>query len=92
MNTSNWNSQQYLSDLANNALHYPDYEPDIFTFNFMGYSGKFFLGSDGEWKVSSSNNLKVIIDINDTVQPNNYYYGVANFVRTRFLYSLTLRV
>gem|GEM_PF-4106075 len=58
----------------------------------MGYSGKFFLGSDGEWKVSSSNNLKVIIDINDTVQPNNYYYGVANFVRTRFLYSLTLRV
>lgn len=74
LNTSNWNSQQYLLDLANNALHYPDYEPDIFTFNFMGYSGKFFLGSDGEWKVSSANNLKVVIDINDTVQPNNYYY------------------
>ncbi|WP_415325869.1 DUF5977 domain-containing protein [Chryseobacterium sp. MMS23-Vi53] len=74
LNTSNWNSQQNLSNLANNATHYPDYEPDVFTFNFMGHSGKFFLGSDGEWKVSSSNNLKVIIDINDKVQPNNYYY------------------
>lgn len=78
LNTSNWNSTQYLSSLANNALHFPDYEPDVFTFNFMGYSGKFYLGSDGEWKVSSSNNVKVVIDINDKVQPNNYYYIAYN--------------
>lgn len=74
LNNSNWNSKSYLENLATNATMYPDYEPDVFTFNFMGYSGKFFLGSDGEWKVSSPNNLKVVIDINDKVQPNNYYY------------------
>ncbi|MFT3919621.1 DUF5977 domain-containing protein [Cloacibacterium sp.] len=74
LNNSNWNSKSYLESLATYATSYPDYEPDVFTFNFMGYSGKFFLGQDGEWKVSSSNNLKVIIDINDKIQPNNYYY------------------
>lgn len=78
LNTSAWNSAPYLSTLANDALHFPDYEPDVFTFNFMGYSGKFFLGSDGEWKVSSPNNLKVVIDVNDKVQPNNYLYIAYN--------------
>lgn len=72
LNGNNWNSPSYLANLAGNALHYPDYEPDIFTFNFMGYSGKFFLGSDGEWKVSSASNLKVVIDIEDKVRAMNF--------------------
>lgn len=38
-----------------------DYEPDIFTFNFMGISGKFFMDNNGEWKVVSDQNLKVIM-------------------------------
>lgn len=45
----------------------PDLEPDIFTFNFMGHTGKFFLGQDGQWKVASSSNLKVICDFNQDV-------------------------
>lgn len=84
LNTGNWNSEQYLSNLANDALHFPDYEPDVFTFNFLGFSGKFFLGSDGEWKVSSASNLKVVIDINDKVQPNNYDYIAHNNHNNRY--------
>lgn len=37
-----------------------DTEPDIFHFNFFGKSGYFFMGEDGQWKVSSNHNLKVI--------------------------------
>lgn len=39
-----------------------DYAPDEFIFNFMGKSGKFFLDSNGKWKVMSKDNLKVIFD------------------------------
>jgi len=42
-----------------------DLSPDIFTFNFMGKSGKFFLGNDGQWKVASDENLDIIFDINN---------------------------
>lgn len=44
---------------------------DIFTFNFMGYTGRFFLGNDGEWKVDSDANIDVIFDITDE---SNYIY------------------
>lgn len=44
-----------------------DLAPDIFTFNFMGKTGKFFLGNDGEWKVLSDDNLDILMDINDNV-------------------------
>ncbi|MBO7609266.1 MAG: hypothetical protein J6S96_03570 [Muribaculaceae bacterium] len=40
-----------------------DLEPDIFTFSFMGHSGKFFLGNDGQWKVMSDDNLEIIYDV-----------------------------
>ncbi|MDL2306334.1 hypothetical protein LJC72_13540 [Bacteroides sp. OttesenSCG-928-D19] len=33
------------------SVQHKDFEPDIFNFTFMGKSGKFFLGNDGEWKV-----------------------------------------
>lgn len=39
-----------------------DMEPDIFIFNFMGISGQFHLGNDGQWKVSSSENIEIIFD------------------------------
>ncbi|MEN2399263.1 RHS repeat domain-containing protein [Flavobacterium sp. MC2016-06] len=59
---------------SSNALdlkkYQPDLEPDIFSFNFMGHTGKFFLGQDGQWKVASSSNLKVICDFSsDVVSP-----------------------
>lgn len=83
LNTANWNNSSYLYDLAYNSylnFYKPDtpgysttlnwrmdLEPDIFTFNFMGHTGHFFLGHDGQWKVSSSSNLKVYCDLNTDV-------------------------
>lgn len=42
-----------------------DLSPDIFNFNFMGKTGKFFLGNDGEWKVLCDENIDILFDIND---------------------------
>lgn len=46
-----------------------DLQPDMFYFNFMGMTGRFFLGNDGQWKVLSDRNVEVINDING-FQPN----------------------
>lgn len=46
-----------------------DYAPDVFYFNFMGKTGRFFLGNDGEWKVCSEDNLVVEFNVN-----NQYNY------------------
>jgi hypothetical protein len=80
LNTTNWNSYNYLHDLALSSYlkTYPnqewkqqnwrmDLEPDIFTFNFMGHSGHFFLGQDGQWKVSSKSNLKVVCNLDTDI-------------------------
>ena len=54
-----------LEDSVYNINSNYDYAPDIFHFNFMGKSGRFFLGNDGEWKVQSDENIQVVFDIND---------------------------
>lgn len=59
-----------------------DYAPDVFHFYFMGHSGRFFLGNDGDWKVQSDDNIEVIFDVNDK---NNY---ILPFI-SRYPYSLT---
>ena len=46
-----------------------DFMPDMFHFNFMGKTGCFLLGNDGNWKVYSESNLTVAFDISDS---NNY--------------------
>lgn len=60
-------SKTYIRDLGflsfsgttpSTALQY-EYSPDIFTFNFNGHRGRFFLGNDGTVKVSSDRNYKV---------------------------------
>jgi hypothetical protein len=82
LNVSNWNDYNYLYNLAYSSYFYNvadaqayilgqnyrmDLEPDLFTFNFMGHTGRFFLGQDGEWKVSSNSNLKVVCDMSTDV-------------------------
>ncbi|WP_160140009.1 DUF5977 domain-containing protein [Chryseobacterium sp. c4a] len=71
LNVPYWKDDSYLRNIANNSVNNgdPDLEPDIFTFNFLGMSGKFFLGEDGEWKVASDSNLKVEIDLADNIKP-----------------------
>jgi YD repeat-containing protein len=39
-----------------------DSQPDEFSFNFLGYSGTFYMGHDGQWKVISSQQIKVEFD------------------------------
>lgn len=42
-----------------------DRQPDIFSFNFLGYSGKFYLNHNGEWKVQSDAPIKILFDKTD---------------------------
>jgi len=42
-----------------------DSSADVFYFNFMGISGSFFFGTDGNWKVVCDKNIDVIFDVND---------------------------
>lgn len=56
--------QNDVDKLMDSTLKY-DLSPDMFTFNFMGKTGRFFLGNDGQWKVCSDHNIDVIFDIND---------------------------
>jgi hypothetical protein len=77
LDVPNWHENSYLWTLYSNSFfnnnigntHGREYQPDIFTFNFMGHTGKFFLSEKGEWKVSSSSNLEVVIDPNDFEYP-----------------------
>lgn len=73
---------RYNGKITDPVEGWGDYMPDIFHFSFMGKSGKFFLGNDGNWKVASDENLMVEFDINDSknyikpfidVAPNKLY-------------------
>lgn len=59
LNVSNW----YLpeANVVEGGL-VKDREPDIFSFNFMGFSGKFYLDHNGNWKVQSDQAFQVIFD------------------------------
>lgn len=45
----------------------PDLQPDIFTFHFMGKTGRFFLDNDARWRVCGDDNLEIVYDINDSI-------------------------
>lgn len=45
-----------------------DYEADEFTFNFLGFSGRFFMNHLGEWQVISENKIKVEVFLADASQ------------------------
>jgi len=57
---TNWESRDYLRTVTRdrNATR-RDTEPDEFVFNFLNFSGSFFLGHDGNWQVKSDNHIKV---------------------------------
>lgn len=71
-----------------NSENFLDTEPDSFAFNFMGYSGKFYLDSQGNWQIKSKDNLRLIFDkknivssevINYTIQIKGNYY-MSDFI------------
>lgn len=51
--------------LSNSYTDIYDVSPDVYTFNFMGRTGKFFLDHNGQWRVFSEYNLEIINDIDD---------------------------
>lgn len=55
-----------------------DLSADEFFFNFLGFSGSFFYGNDGNWKVRSDQNIRVIFDVNDST---NY---IESYERTHY--------
>ena len=57
------NDYRQLKDSLSNCIN--DYAPDVFYFNFMGKSGRFMLGNDGQWKVYCDENIDVMFNIND---------------------------
>lgn len=73
-----------------------DTEPDIFYFNFFGKSGFFFMGEDGNWKVSSKDNLKVIynsdLDLINPLQDINHsqFQGPLTDYKRKSIGRLTL--
>lgn len=75
LNFPNIDSQQGFIDFENSLEpgDASDAQPDVFIFNAMGKTGKFFLGQDGFWKVQSDHNFKVVINESDFVLPFNYY-------------------
>jgi hypothetical protein len=80
LNVNDWSSP---SKLCNNMAAFPllntendlipcqdgDGEPDEFSFNFLGFSGSFFMDHTGQWRVRSDQNLKVEVNDSDFVYP-----------------------
>lgn len=57
-----WNTRDYMIALVtqnNSDDFYRDTEPDEFSFNFLNYSGTFYLNDIGEWQIRSNADLKV---------------------------------
>ncbi|MEO7991905.1 MAG: hypothetical protein ABI663_20285 [Chryseolinea sp.] len=68
---SDWFSPAKIKQYSYNML-FPvgsnvDAMADEFQFNFLGYSGKFMLGDDGQWHVSGNDNIKVIVPVTDGI-------------------------
>jgi YD repeat-containing protein len=61
LNINNWSSNAGIRTIADYNFSVWDTEPDEFSFNMMGLSGKFYLGNDGRWKVQSEQDIKVEI-------------------------------
>ena len=60
LNTPNWNNAQYIADnLLENTTDFYDTEPDVFSFNFLDYHGKFFLSDTGQWLVQCDKDVKI---------------------------------
>ncbi len=68
LNNANWSSQSSMEQLCNyeditKFQILVDSEPDEFILNFNGFSAKFYMGHDGEWKVASNKNVKIELNI-----------------------------
>ena len=84
LNNENWNTFQNIgTDIAQNEVYKWDLEPDEFSFNFLDYHGKFFLSSDGQWKVRCDRPVKIIFDstfVDNPYSTIGWVYGTSSVV------------
>jgi YD repeat-containing protein len=67
-----WCSEDNIKSIVSNQGDGRDTEPDEFCFNFLGYSGKFYLTDSGKWAVQCDQNITVIFEDNNFVElPEN---------------------
>lgn len=61
---ASWNTTNYMLSLTNSFDVAKDTQPDEFSFNFSGYSGKFYKDTDdnGTWKVKCNRAVKVTLN------------------------------
>ena len=82
LNVDNWSSSTKLKEYAwnfDNVLDNYEVCPDEFYFNFLGYSGKFYLDHLGIWKVSSDQFIRVLFDpINGFLTAGELRTGISN--------------
>ncbi len=71
VNTYQSNHDIHQLAVTNMLFGSNDYNPDVFYFNFMGKTGRFFYGQDAEWHVLSDDNLMVEFDVSNN---SNYIY------------------
>jgi hypothetical protein len=98
LNNSNWSSNAGIRNVASLFNAQCDTEPDEFGFSMVGLSGKFYLGSDGNWKVQSEQSIKVEIIGNNSNTPTpftppsftgNPYVSLGGYLRNVAGFILT---
>ena len=74
LNSINWATTTYLQNVTRSDLVYYDTQPDEFSFNFLGYNGKFFKDTDanGTWKVRCDKPVKVTLNNVNPFLPVNF--------------------
>lgn len=83
LNKSNWHAKvedSYGIDPDLDVYNYiVDREPDIFSFNFLGHSGKFYLNHLGKWVVQCDIPLKV--DFNPADMKSDLLHSIPHFTK-----------
>jgi hypothetical protein len=78
---STWSDASHIQNASKDILNYPnqgqyynvpsvvkDYQPDEFSFNFLKYSGTFYLDENRNWKVRCDQKVKVTFNNADFVK------------------------
>ncbi|MCJ8212051.1 hypothetical protein MUY27_20205 [Mucilaginibacter sp. RS28] len=69
----------YYQGFENGML---DSEPDLFFFNFNGYSGKFYFRDDRTAIILPQQDIKIEYDFRDQRSVNGHYQGLSGFILT----------
>jgi len=91
LNDVNTTNTSQLSNLAiSNEHNQIDFEPDVFTFNFMGRSGKFYMDNDGNWKVDSDHNIMVVYDTS-LIRPLFEKFPFTQLYQNTYIYPKVIK-